>query len=41
MGMLVRPVLLAKCCPGLIGLSAKPLSSPGKIIPFMSPTLKE
>jgi hypothetical protein len=41
MGVLVRSVLLASCCLGLIGLSAKPLSSPVKIIPFESPTLKE
>jgi hypothetical protein len=41
MGVLVRPVLLATGCLGLIGLSAKPLSSPVKIIPFESPTLKD
>ena len=41
MGMRVKPFLLLPCCRGLMGLSAKPLSSPVKIIPFGSPTLKE
>jgi hypothetical protein len=41
MGMLVRPVLLVTGCLGLIGLSAKPLCSPVKIIPFEFSTLKE
>ena len=41
MGVPVRSVLLATCLRGLIGLSAKPLSSPVKIIHFESLTLKE
>jgi hypothetical protein len=41
MRLLVRPVFLAVRCSGLIGLPAKRLLGPVKIIPFESHTLKE